>query len=133
MLPAILGGIGLVQGITDAKDAKKQKQAEAARDAEMIRWSPWSGISGDKFAGNSYLSPSETSGGLAGAASFAQTGMNMENAFEDSKKRKQLADYYLNRSPAKATPYSGIMKDDAEKDYLGLLRDKAQGMGGFDL
>lgn len=110
MLPLILAGAGLLQGMEDSKEAKKAKQAEALRDAAMIRFSPWSGISPDKFAGNNYRTPSATTGGLAGAASFGQTGVNIENSIQDQAFKKQLAEYYKNKmaSGGSMSPYGAL-------------------------
>jgi len=94
MLPYILAGAGLLQGLSDAKEAKKAKQAEAKRDAEMIRWSPWSGISPEGFAKQSYVTPSATSAGLAGAASMGMTGLNIQNAMAEQRYKDAIAAHY---------------------------------------
>lgn len=112
MLPLILAGAGLLQGMEDSKEAKKEKQAEAIRDAAMIRYSPWSGIGADKFAGNSYRTPSATTSGLAGATSFGQTGLNIENSLQDKDFKKKLAAYYASK-----TPY-GMLDDPEEKPLM---------------
>jgi len=99
MLPLLLAGAGLLQGMEDSKEQKKDKQAQAIRDAAMIRYSPWSGISADKFAGNNYATPSATSSGLAGAAALGKTGLNFENAMADQDLAKQMAKYYTANQP----------------------------------
>lgn len=91
MLPAILAGLGLVKGIGDAKQAREDKNAEALRDAAMIKWSPWSKIDANKFAGNNYTT---TSQGLAGGLAGLQAGQNIENAVADTDYRKAIAAKY---------------------------------------
>lgn len=113
MLPLILAGAGLLQGLEDAKEAKKEKQAEAVRDAAMIRFSPWSGISADKFAGKNYATPSATTGAIAGAASLGQTGLNIQNSMQDQAFKKALAKYYASK-----TPYGFLGQDDEEKPLM---------------
>jgi len=132
MLP-ILAGIGLgLKGLADAEREKRNKQAQAMSDSKAIQFSPWSGLNVSNLVGKDYSSQSPLSALLAGGASGAMTGMNIDNAMADSALAKEKAAYYKSRTPS-STPYSGIMKADAEEDYMGLIKDKARGMEGFNL
>lgn len=132
MNPLAIGAIvGGAKGLFDASRDRQEKEAAAKSDAAAIRFSPWSGLNVSHLVGKSYNPQSILSSMLAGGASGLQTGANIDNAFADSDYRKSLADYY--KSKLAPTPYSGILSQDITDDYMGLLKDKAQGMGGFNL
>lgn len=121
MLPLILAAIGAAKGIEDQKQASEDKYAEAKRDAAMVKWSPWSGIDPNKFAGKTYATQNADSSALAGGTSGYQLADNLKNSGADADYRKAVTDYYKSKTGAKVgvigvngaaqqdyTPYSGL-------------------------
>jgi hypothetical protein len=130
MLPLILAAAGAIKGDEDAQEAARQKQAEAIRDAAMIRYSPWSGIDANKFAGKSYATPSATSQGLAGALSGYQGGADIKNSQADQAYRKQVADYYTQKNAnGSFTPW-GQLSNQHPLGEGDLQFKDASGFGG---
>ena len=105
--------LGLIQGSEENKSQQAQKQSQALRDAAMIRYSPWSKIDPNKFADNTYTTPSATTAGLAGASSLGQAALNVQNGINDQAYKKQIADYYskqaaINGQSGQFSPYNQL-------------------------